>query len=190
MADPHDVYVESVSKVPVTIAWSNFAIPINLKMAKLGEKLKEMGIRNWQHLMGFVEHLRESMEIKKKDLVDKPEKDDVPGTFTINLLGETVPIDVAVDFFNRNERSDYIEAEIQRRTASESLKKISPAADIMRWLIILGVFIILVSIGLTMYQSGTGGSGVSFTPSQFKELMSGPAKVVSNPGTNVGTSLQ
>ncbi|RLE45204.1 hypothetical protein DRJ16_00060 [Candidatus Woesearchaeota archaeon] len=129
LIDPKDVYIEQTSKVPTALVYGNFALTLNLKVAKLAQTLKKLGIKFYEDLV----KLRENLEKKDQSL-------------KINLLGESVDLREAEDLFNKSERSDFIEAEIQRRTSYIAAKKLRTAGDIFKWAVVL----IIIMIGAAL----------------------------------------
>lgn len=177
MIDPNDVYLEGGSKIPITIAWGNFAIPINIKMAKLAEKLKTLGIKNWQVLMNWFTNVQNTYAQKYKE---NPGEE--PEEININLLGESVPLDVVVDYFNRNERSDFIESEIQRRTATVIMQKLGAGANMVKWIMAIGILIMLVFVGYAIFQT-TIGAEQSIPLADLRELLQSPKVITQETGT-------
>lgn len=179
--DPDDVYIEPKSKKPVTVAFGNFAIPINIHMAKLVETLHGWGLKNWRDLANYILALRTWHEKEKKKNPDKKMEDP-----TITFMGTSVPVSIVSDYYNRNERSDFIESEIQRRTASVVMSKLNQSGNILKWILVVGIVAFILLIGFsavqTMAPSGSGG-GISIE--QLQEIINAPSKVVSE-----GTSIQ
>lgn len=136
---PKDVYLESTSKVPCALVYGNFALNIDLKMADVAQKLRELGVKFYDEIM----KLKEELEKSGKSL-------------QIKLLGESVDISEIVDYFNTSERSDFIEAEIQRRTASQIIAKLRTPGDIFKWAVILVIIMIGAVLAYGMLQSILG----------------------------------
>jgi len=157
LIDPRDVYIAKVSKIPAAIVYSNFGISINTKMAAAKEKLKELGIHNYTQLMAYL-----------KLLEDKSKAEGKKFTVKMNVLGESIDLSSIINYFNRNERSDIIESEIQRRTAVQLMQKVGEGKTIIKWVMVAGVFIILAAIGYRMIiQSG----GIAATSSQIEAVV-------------------
>lgn len=175
LIDPNDIYMESGSKLPASIAFGNFAIPINLKMAKIAERLQMMGIKNWEYLMEYVKLIQEQ-------IAKNPNPNPVDANPVINILGESVPIATAIDYFNRNERSDFIESEIQRRTATELMKKVGAGANMLKWIIGVGILILLVFVGYAIFSTALAGTQSIPIP-ELKELLATPRVVTESTGT-------
>lgn len=136
--DPNDVYIERGTKIPMALAFGEYGITINPRATKFAERLKDLGIKNYTQLINFANALKTTGQ-----------------TASFKLLGETCSIDQVVDFFNRNERADYTEAEIQRRTASATLQKLPHGpGDALKWIIIFGVFILVVAVAWAIIQQG------------------------------------
>jgi len=144
MANSADVYIEEKSKVPCIVAYGNFGPSLNLKMVKLTEKLGELGIKNYIDLISNYEAVRKEKGSAKK--------------YVFKLHGESIPFDDVVNYFGRNERADYIEAEIQRRTANQLMDKLKEGLPILKWVIPVGVLIILVAIAYQIFMSGQASS--------------------------------
>jgi len=180
LIDPHDIYLEAGSKIPTTITFGRFAIPINIKMAKVADRLKELGIKNWQHLMTWFASINKAY---KEEFDKNPEAE--PEEINVNILGESVPLDVSVNYFNRNERADFIESEIQRRTAYEASRKVGQGANMLKWIIIIGVFIMMVFVGYAIFETAIGAER-SIPLSQLPDLL-GTQRVISE---TTGTGLK
>jgi len=178
LIDPNDVYNAGGS--PAMIAFGRFAIPINLKMAKIAERLRDLGIKNWEYMMKWIQNIQDKeAKNQEKNPGSNPKKEVV-----VNLLGESVPIHVAVDYFNRNERADFIESEIHRRTANEIMKQTNSGRDMMKWIIGVGILIMMVFVGYAIFQTAIAGSGGSVSlPAGVEELLKTP-RVISE-----GTAL-
>lgn len=146
IVDPDDVYIESRSKTPMSINYGKFAISINPKMAKVVEKLKSAGIRNYNDLVNLIE----DMKAKGEDM-------------NVIVMGESINLSKIVDYFARDERGDFIESEIQRRTAAQVMKKLG-AGDIFKWAVILVIVAIGLAFAYAIVTSLGGGGGGAGTP--------------------------
>lgn len=186
MLDSNEVYIEQKSKKPCTIAPEGFAIPINLKMAEIVGRLKELGIRNWQQLMGIFQRYQEILQKRlEKNPKENPSDAD---KYTINVA-QSIPLSNVVDYFNRNERSDYIESEIQRRTATEIMSQIKGTSQTLKILLIVGIVAFIVIVGFSIAMTaleGRGGEEV-IPISQVKEILQAPQIIT---GETSGTALE
>ena len=61
-------------------------------------------------------------------------------------------------YFASTERSDFIEAEIQRRTAAQVIQKLKTPENWFKWAIILVIIMIGAAIAYVMIHQGTAGS--------------------------------
>jgi uncharacterized integral membrane protein len=175
LSDPNDMYFEKVSKVPMTLAFGLHAIPINSEMAAAVKQLETLGIKNNEDLNQFLDEVAADFEKwKKNNPTAKPEEYPFP---YINVLGRTVPLDKIHNYFNRNDRADLIEAEVNRRTSAESLKKVEGNSNASKWIIAFGILIFCGMLGLAIYNS-TVTKGNSVDINQLKDLLA-PLKVVS-----------
>lgn len=130
LVDPRHVYVEGKSKVPCSIVYGNFALSLNPKMAKIAEWLKSQGLRYYEDLQKLIEGMKE-----------------LQGTVLIKILGESVDMNDMINYFSSTERSDIIEAEIQRRTASQVMAKLRQPGDLIKFAVV--ALIIMVGLAIT-----------------------------------------
>jgi hypothetical protein len=140
LTDPKHVFIEGTSKVPCAIVYGNFALNLDLKMAKLAERLKDMGIRYYDEILKL-----------RDELVKRGQ------TLIINLLGESIDVSEAINYFNTSERSDFIEAEIQRRTASQVMQRLRQPGDLLKWAIIGMILMIGAAIAYAIIAQFIGG---------------------------------
>lgn len=178
LSDPNDVFFEKISKVPMVVAYGNHSIPINSEMAGAVDKLQLLGIQNNDDLNEFLLGMKQDYdEWFKKNPGVNPAAYPVP---EIQILGQTVSLDKIHNYFNRNDRADLIEAEINRRTASQELKKVEGNSGSSKWLIAFGVMIFCGLLGLAIYNSTVNSSGGSNSVNinQLKDLLA-PLRVVS-----------
>jgi len=168
LINPDHVYIEGKSKVPCAIVFGNFALSLDLKMAKIAEKLRALGLRYWDELK------------KLKDQLSKSGK-----SLKITILGESVDLKDAVDYFNTSERSDFIEAEIHRRTAALVMKKLRTPGDIFRWAVILVIILIGAAIAYAIVVSVAAPSA----PSPAKIIQQTARRVIT-PNTTQGVMIK
>lgn len=162
--EPNDIYFESKSKVPMALAFSNFAYSINPKMMQIIKKLKESGLRNFNEIESFYKRLQKQGKDLELEIGDKDKKEteflsSVVEMFkggikefkeAVNpILGHSLNLSDIVYYFKANDRSDLIESEIQRRNIA-TIKR--SGADNMKWLILVGIFIILLAVALYIFS--------------------------------------
>jgi hypothetical protein len=164
-----DTYIESKSKLPISIHYGKMSLSLQPKYAAISKKLKEMGLHNYGDLVFYYNALQDQKKIERGWIEEKadgsrvvhpPQKIKAEDKLTdkINLLGESVNMADVVKYFSSTERSDVTEAEIQRRTAAEVVNKLGANKDVIKWIIVLGVFIICVAIAYVIIVQVTGGS--------------------------------
>ena len=162
--DPNDVFIEGKSKTPVAIVYGNFGISINPEMSKLAQRLQEMGIRNYPELMNAMVEEVPAKEAYRRGLISRKEYEEnkdkmytVPREMgEIKIMGESVPVHNVVDYFARDERADFIESEIQRRTAAQTMAKLSKTGDLFKWAVILAVILIAGALAYNIIMQGRG----------------------------------
>jgi hypothetical protein len=184
LTDPSDTYIEGKSKVPVTISYGNFALPIDPKQAAVSSRLAELGIKNYVDLVNYVAAIRgvsaeqlKKIEEERAALIKKMEEDPKHAKHyadkieklnklnpnvqmpEVKLWGESVPLDNILNYFGKDERSDVIESEIQRRTAAQQMLKLGGAENILKWAVF--ILIILIGAGLLYTFINMGGSHTS-----------------------------
>jgi len=117
--------------------YGNYSISINPKMAASADRLKKIGIMNHQDLKDLVESLKEKGE-----------------EMELNLIGETVNVATVLDYFSRDDRSDSIESEIQRRGAAEAAQKMGGnTGDIFKYAMILAILMIAGAVAYVMISN-------------------------------------
>lgn len=148
-----DVFIEKDSKVPMAITYSVFGIPINPEMAEATSQLKELGVKNYTEMIDLANNLKADKKV-----------------LNLNILGKTVNLDSIVDYFGRDERSDFVEAEIQRRGAVDMIKKINQPENIFKWAVIGAILLIAGALAYTMISMESNSpapSGGSTTPTMY-----------------------
>jgi len=154
LLNPKDVYIEPKSKLPIGIIYGNIGITIDPKTAEVVDVMKAFGISNY-------ESLKQAIDEGKKQGLDK-----------IVIFGETISLEEIENYFASTERSDFIEAEIQRRTAAQVIQKLRTPENWFKWAIILVIILIGAAIAYVMITSG-GGSAVSHTIESIASGISG-----------------
>ncbi len=152
--NPKHVYIEGVSKIPIAIVYGNFALSLDMRIAAAVKRLKEVGIVAGDQLADAFRELKE-----------KGEK------LTINLIGESVDAGDLIAYFRTSERSDLVEAEIQRRQANAILAKLKQPGEVIKWIIGAGIFLVLVSVAWGMFTSVTGGSNAGLAQDVAKQVV-------------------
>jgi len=156
--NPEDVYVESKTKAPCAFVYGNHARNVNLKAAKFAQVLREAGFTYFDDLVKM-----------RNELLKK-------GMRKLKIVGESVDISKAVDYFNTSEKADIIEAEIQRRTAVEIMRSLkTTAVDILKWVVPVGILVVLFALAYTIIINATGGTSTN--------VVYETAKVISNATT-------
>lgn len=173
MINPDDVFIDTNSKVPCTFVYGKNALSINIKAGAIARKLKELGIDDPYKL---AKTLKDSLGENK--------------TYNLNILGESVPLHEVPNYFFTNERPDLIEAEIQNRVSAVAMAKQKTGMEILKYLIIFGVFLIIAVIAFNMLMMAKDtGSGID--TEQLKNLIATvkePTKVVSE-SASAGTTV-
>ena len=149
--NPKHIFIESRSKAPTAIVYSNFGSTLSVKAAEAAQKLRELGVNNSSLLGDMVKQL--AAEGKTAEL---------------NLLGESVDAAEAAEYFNIPERSDMIEGEIQRRLAAQAIQKLKQPGEMIKWVIMAVLLMIGLGIFWNMYTMGvpaTVAGAVAPTPS-------------------------
>jgi hypothetical protein len=157
LLDPKHVYIEPKSKLPVAVVYGNIGITIDPKAAEIADVMNSLGISNY-------EGLKQAIEEGKKKGLDK-----------IIIWGETVNLEDIENYFASTERSDFIEAEIQRRTAAQVIQKLRTPENWFKWAIILVIIMIGAAIAYVMIQQGTAGSVVEGIKSVTSGITGQPA---------------
>ena len=166
--DPKHVYIEGKSKVPCAIVYGNHAVTLDLTMADITSRLSSFGVKSADGLQKIMDSLKATGQALK-----------------INIFGESIDASTAMDYFNTSERSDFIEAEIQRRTAAQIIQKLRGPGDIFKWAVILIIVMIGAVLAYGMLTSILGNTGVQPT-----NYITSAAKVISNPaGTGTGQGV-
>lgn len=144
--DPSHVYIESSTKLPCTLVYGNYALTIDPKTAKLAERLASFGLG--MKFYKDIENLREQLTNTNQ-------------SFSLKILGESIDLSEAINFFNTSERSDFIEAEIQRRTASQVMAKLAGGRDVLKWSLAVMVILIGAAIAYAILSQFLGGPSPS-----------------------------
>jgi hypothetical protein len=169
LLDPKHVYIEPKSKLPVAVVYGNIGITIDPKAAEVVDVMNSFGISNYEAL---------------KELIEKNKKENKPTLVTI--WGETVDLEDIERYFASTERSDFIEAEIQRRTAAQVIQKLRTPENWFKWAIILVIILIGAAIAYVMIHQGTAGSIVEGIKSATSGITGQPATPTTVPvNTNV-----
>jgi hypothetical protein len=164
LLDPKHVYIEPKSKLPVAVVYGNIGITIDPKAAEVVDVINQFGISNYEAL---------------KELIERYKEEDKPPTITI--WGESVSLEEIENYFASTERSDFIEAEIQRRTAAQVIQKLRTPENWFKWAIILVIIMIGAAIAYAIIQQAGGGTGISHAIQSIASGISGqPANIPSN----------
>lgn len=173
--NPKHVYVESSSKLPCAIIFGNFALTLDMRVAACVTRLKELGIVAGDQLIAELTKIADA----KQRLI-------------ITLLGESVDAADLMAFFRTSERSDLVEAEIQRRQANAILAKLKTPGDLFKWAVILVIIMIGAAIAWGMFTTVTapaGGSNAGLAKdiaAQVAAQTVTPPPVVGNTGAGGG----
>ena len=163
LIDPKHVYIEGTGKIPCAIVYGNYPINLSPEMGDIAEKLKnELGINFYDELKATVDYAKEKLWPQNKSI-------------TIKIFGKSVDISQALSLFSAGERSDLIEAEIQRRTAAQVIQRLRTPENWFKWAIIGIIVIIGLVIAYGMLTSITGHGGL---PNPM-EAIGGAARVIS-----------
>lgn len=169
LINPDDIFIDTNSKVPCTFVYGKSALSINIKAGAIAKELKKIGVENPDALVKIIE---KSMKDKK--------------IYTLDVMGESVPLHEVPNYFFTNERPDLIEAEIQNRVSAVAMQKQKSGMEILKYLIIFGVFLIIAVIAFNMLMMAKGNSGATIDTSQLKELIETTketGKVISDSGS-------
>lgn len=188
--DSKDVFIEHGSKIPIALCYGIYGMTIAPGSTKYAEQLERKGIKNYKSLMAFMKLKQDQFQefIKALGTLDDKTKqkkinDWLDKNWTLNILGETCSFDKVIDYFNRNEHADYTEAEIQRRNATTILARLPKGpGDVLKWIIAVGVLLILVAFAFAIIQQG-GGQQVSAVASTVGRVIT---PVIQN---NTGTVI-
>jgi hypothetical protein len=156
LLDPKHVYIEPKSKLPVAVVYGNIGITIDPKAAEVVDVMSQFGISNYEAL---------------KELIERYKEEEKPTTITI--WGETVNLEEIENYFASTERSDFIEAEIQRRTAAQVIQKLRTPENWFKWAIVLVVIMIGAAIAYVIIQQAGGGAGISHAIQSIASGISG-----------------
>jgi hypothetical protein len=168
LLDPKHVYIEPKSKLPVAIVYGNIGITIDPKAAEVVDVMSSFGISNY-------EGLRQAIEKGRKEKSNK-----------IMIWGETVDLEDIERYFASTERSDFIEAEIQRRTAAQVIQKLRTPENWFKWAIILVIIMIGAALAYVMIHQGAAGSIVEGIKSATSGITGQPPTTTTIPAnTNV-----
>jgi hypothetical protein len=162
LLDPKHVYIEPKTKLPVAIIYGNIGITIDPRAAEVVDVMNQFGISNYEAL---------------KELIERHKKEEKPTAITI--WGESVGLEEIENYFASTERSDFIEAEIQRRTAAQVIQKLRTPENWFKWAIILVIIMIGAAIAYVMITSG-GGSTISHTIQSIAGGISGQPAIPGN----------
>jgi len=168
LLDPKHVYIEPKSKLPVAIVYGNIGITIDPKAAEVVDVMSSFGISNY-------EGLRQAIEKGRKEKSNK-----------IMIWGETIDLEDIERYFASTERSDFIEAEIQRRTAAQVIQKLRTPENWFKWAIILVIIMIGAALAYVMIHQGAAGSIVEGIKSATSGITGQPPTTTTIPAnTNV-----
>ena len=182
-----DVFIEEKSKVPIAIVHDLFGVSMNPRDALLAMRLQELGIDDFVSLVNFYSDYKkehpggQEPAVRVGDL-DVPLKDVIDG-----YQGESIGFGQAINYFASNERSDLSEAEIQRRTAAEAIKKAGGMSNDIKWIII--AIAILVIVGALAYVMIQGGGAKTLSDVGSKLLPSGAVNVITNASATAGGTV-
>lgn len=127
-------WIEQKSKVPIAIGYGAHVSTVDIKVAKVAEKLKELGIENYEELAGVIEEAKQKNE-----------------KINIDVLGETVDLSNVADFLTENFKTSDIDAMLDHREAQAMTARIK--GDTFKYLIYIGIFIVLVAVGLVILNT-------------------------------------
>lgn len=166
--DPKHVHIESSSKIPTAITYGSFGESIDVKDAKLAEKLRENGIDNYIGLINsFYDEISADEAFKRKIISEHQYKENPERVYKIpkqkigkvTLMGESVSFDNIVNYFSRNTRADLIESKIQHRISAMKMEKLgSKAQEFFKWAVILAIVIIAGALAYNMIVMGRAPS--------------------------------
>ena len=149
IVNPGDVNIEAVSKVPMAIIRGSFGMSLDKDAPVVADKLREMGITNWDEL--FYEDINAD-DAFKKGIIDKTQHDQFPNsTYKVQrknlpkpiiIDGNSVTFDDTLDYFSKNVRADNIEAEINYIKSANMLSKLTGSGDLFKWAVILVIVLI------------------------------------------------
>jgi len=166
--NPEDRYTEGKSKVPCYINYGKFSFSLKPRTAFIMRKLKEEGITNWAELQNFMEKLEKEKQNPNEVVLKLNPKTSMTITEIadhldshgfkniknwdqpIHFAGESIDFDNIDMMYAENQRGDVIEAEIQRRTAAEIIKRLGMGGDVAKLLIVAGIVIFIIMIGFTV----------------------------------------
>jgi len=158
LINPNHVFIEPKSRTPIAIVYGNLGVTVDPKVANAAELLaKTYGVSNFLEL---------------KALIDEMRKNKVQA---IKLLGETVNLEDLEKYFASTERSDFIEAEIQRRTAAQVIQRLRTPENWFKWAIILAVIMIAAAVAYVIITSGSGGQAMQAIQSIASGITGQPA---------------
>lgn len=181
---PHDFWIEEKSKVPIALTYSNHGQTINPVMAEIADKLKTAhNIKTFRELFDFWDkNYREKdkelminlgpilteKEIKyltdfMKDYMKHPNPEKLMITHN-----KTVPLSEVVEYFAYNKGSDMIESEVQRRNIAEKKKT---QGDLVRWIIVLGVFLICAAVAMYIFSLITPAAPAGPSPEAYADAV-------------------
>jgi hypothetical protein len=158
---PEHVFIDPITKVPCFFVYSRYSVPINLKDAKVAEKLSELGIKNYADVLDFFKKLRDEGK-----------------TLVVKLLGESVDVSKVVDYFSNAPRADWIRGEIENRVAAEVIKR-TGAGDLLKW----AVFIMIILIGAGIAYVAISGGGHQIISSLIPSATPQPQPRIVTPTT-------
>lgn len=172
LIDPAHVYIEGSSKLPAAIVYGNFPLTLSPQIGKVAEALKSLGIKYYSELEKVFENLKNAGK-----------------TVELKIFGESVDLSQAIDMFSTSERSDLIEAEIQRRTAAQVIARLKTPENFVKWAMLLIMVVIGLVIAYGMLVSITGsGINLGSIVSGAKQALSPPSpapRVVNATGVTV-----
>lgn len=184
---PEDTYIEAKSKLPISIHYGKCSLSLTPKMAAVSKRLEDMGVHNFEDLMIYYRLLQEQ---KKSISEGKPIPKDQVLPDKINVWGESVNMAEVVKYFSSTERSDVIEAEIQRRVAAEIMNRMGLDKGILKWVLIAGIFIICAAIAYVIISQAMGGGGGGTTIinnflQNATDTITGKPSIITNASLNV-----
>lgn len=171
ITSPKDTYIEAKSKSPIAICYGKYSLSLTPKAAAIAKHLEKLGLQNYEdiqmyysmvkaqrkRLTGYIEKGKDGADIIHP--AEKiPANEMLPDTF--NILGESVNMEDVIKYFSSTERSDIIEAEIQRRTAAQAANQFKQGGELIKWAAVIMIIMIGGAIAyaiLSPYIAGAGG---------------------------------
>ena len=163
--DPKDVYIEQSSRTPIIQVHDLNALSINIDQVELVNELKKIGYDNYNDLVAHYNRwFNEAQAVETAMLKAKASGEDyngppLPDAPSIEIKGESVTLSNVIAYLGSNERSDVIEAQIDRATAAVAARKAGVGGDIMKWAAIIALIVVAGAIAYVIVMSYAGDSG-------------------------------